>query len=61
MHGLIQEMVGRPQDLQMPHTARRNGVEGAGEEGRETTRVGEGAPPPLGGRGTSEEQAHDVY
>ena len=57
MRGLIQEMGGSPQDLQRPHTSRQSGVEGAGEEGRESTGVGEGAPPPLGGRGTPEEQA----
>ena len=52
LRGLIQKMGGSPQDLQRPHTSRRSGAEGAEEEGRETAGVGEGAPPPLGGRGT---------
>ena len=50
VHGLIQEMGGSPQDLQRPHTAKRSGAEGVGEKLWETTRVQEGAPPPLGGR-----------
>ena len=38
--GLIREMGGSPQDLQRPHTSRRSGVEGSGEDGRESAGVG---------------------
>ena len=60
MRGLIQEMGGGPQDLQRLPTAGRRGSEG--ERGERTTgkRRGEGALPPLGGRGTPEEQAQDI-
>ena len=37
VRGLIQERGGIPQDLWRPHTARQNGAEGSGEEGREST------------------------
>ena len=59
--GLIQEMRDNPQDLQRTHTSRQSGAEGAGEEGRESKGVREGAPLPLGGRETPEEQARVIF
>ena len=56
MHGLIQEMEGGLLDLQMPPDARQSGVEGARGEQKPGRGRREGAPPPLGGRGTPEEQ-----
>ena len=57
VRGLIQEMGGGPQDLQRLPTARRSGSERARGERTIGRRRKEGAPIPLGGRGTSEVQA----
>ena len=58
MRGLIQEMGGNPQDLISPpphrKMKRRGGVKRAAQRG---SRVREGAPTPLGGRGAPYEQA----
>ena len=61
MRDLIQDMGGSHQDLQIPHTARRSGEEGEGEEGRETAGDGEGGPPPLGWRRTPDEQVRVLF
>ena len=61
VHGLIQEMESNPQDLS------RFSPPASGSEGEEIrgdsqggTRVGVGAPTPLGGRGTPEDQARAI-
>ena len=61
VRSLMQEMGCSPQDLQRPHTARQRGADGAGEEGRKSSGVREGVPPPLGGRGAPEDQAHLLF
>ena len=62
--GLIYEMGGNPQDLisppPPPHTARQSEGGGARGEDQQGTRFKEGAPPPLGGKGTLEEQARSI-
>ena len=61
MRGLIQKMEGDPQDLSIPPpTARQSVGEGIIGEAQGRPRVREGAPPPLGGRGTPEEQAQTI-
>ena len=54
VRGLIQEMGGSPQDLSSPPTIARQSQQEDGERGvgREGAIIKEGAPPPLGGRGT---------
>ena len=58
VRGLIQEMGGNPKDLSSPlPTARRSEEEGTRREAQGGSGVGEGAPTPLGGRGTPGEKA----
>ena len=57
LQGQIKEMGESTPDLQMPHIARQSGIEGTTRERRPGRGCGEGAPPPLEGRGTPEDQA----
>ena len=52
-------MGGTP-DLQSPPTTRLSRSEGGTRERRLGRGHGEGAPPPLGGRGTQEEEAQAI-
>ena len=62
VRGLLHEIWGVPQDLHIPPlpTARQSGMEGARGEEQLGLGVGWSAPPPLGGRGTPEEQARAI-
>ena len=60
VHGLIQEMGGGALYLQIHPTARQRGSEGKRIEHQTGQRHIEGAPPPLGERGTPEDQVHPI-
>ena len=57
VRGLIQDMGGGASDLQRPPTTRRSGSEGKKRKWRTGRGRGDGAPSPLGERGTTEDQA----
>ena len=60
MQGQIQEIGGGTPDLQRTPTTRIIRNEGATREQRPGRGRGEGAPPPLGGRGVPEDQTRRI-